>query len=303
MNTKINFAGIEMKNPVTVASGTFGYGREFSNFFDLNKLGAVITKGTSLKPKAGNKPSRICETPSGMLNSIGLQNPGVEYFLKYDLPWLRKFDTKIIVNACGSTIDEYVELCKILNDADIDGVELNLSCPNVKAGCLAFGTTYDGVKEVTTAVRKVLDRKPLIVKLTPNVTDITLTAQAVEDAGADGVSLINTLLGMSINIDTRKPYLGNNTGGLSGPAIRPVAVRMVYQVAQKVNIPVLGMGGIVNGRDAIEFMLAGAKAVSIGAGNFIDPYTSVKTVKGIEEYLRKFNIEDVNDIIGKVEMN
>lgn len=303
MNTKINFAGIEMKNPVTVASGTFGYGREFSNFFDLNKLGAVITKGTSLKPKAGNKPSRICETPSGMLNSIGLQNPGVEYFLKYDLPWLRKFDTKIIVNACGSTIDEYVELCKILNDADIDGVELNLSCPNVKAGCLAFGTTYDGVKEVTTAVRKVLDRKPLIVKLTPNVTDITLTAQAVEDAGADGVSLINTLLGMSINIDTRKPYLGNNTGGLSGPAIRPVAVRMVYQVAQKVNIPVLGMGGIVNGRDAIEFMLAGAKAVSIGAGNFIDPYTSVKTVEGIEEYLRKFNIEDVNEIIGKVEMN
>ena len=292
-----------MKNPVTVASGTFGYGREFSNFFDLNKLGAVITKGTSLKPKAGNKPSRICETPSGMLNSIGLQNPGVEYFLKYDLPWLRKFDTKIIVNACGSTIDEYVELCKKLNDADIDGVELNLSCPNVKAGCLAFGTTYDGVKEVTTAVRKVLDRKPLIVKLTPNVTDITLTAQAVEDAGADGVSLINTLLGMSINIDTRKPYLGNNTGGLSGPAIRPVAVRMVYQVAQKVNIPVLGMGGIVNGRDAIEFMLAGAKAVSIGAGNFIDPYTSVKTVEGIEEYLRKFNIEDVNDIIGKVEMN
>ena len=303
MNTKINFAGIEMKNPVTVASGTFGYGREFSNFFDLNKLGAVITKGTSLKLKAGNKPSRICETPSGMLNSIGLQNPGVEYFLKYDLPWLRKFDTKIIVNACGSTIDEYVELCKKLNDADIDGVELNLSCPNVKAGCLAFGTTYDGVKDVTTAVRKVLDRKPLIVKLTPNVTDITLTAQAVEDAGADGVSLINTLLGMSINIDTRKPYLGNNTGGLSGPAIRPVAVRMVYQVAQKVNIPVLGMGGIVNGRDAIEFMLAGAKAVSIGAGNFIDPYTSVKTVEGIEEYLRKFNIEDVNDIIGKVEMN
>ena len=303
MNTKINFAGIEMKNPVTVASGTFGYGREFSNFFDLNKLGAVITKGTSLKPKAGNKPSRICETPSGMLNSIGLQNPGVEYFLKYDLPWLRKFDTKIIVNACGSTIDEYVELCKILNDADIDGVELNLSCPNVKAGCLAFGTTYNGVKEVTTAVRKVLDRKPLIVKLTPNVTDITLTAQAVEDAGADGVSLINTLLGMSINIDTRKPYLGNNTGGLSGPAIRPVAVRMVYQVAQKVNIPVLGMGGIVNGRDAIEFMLAGAKAVSIGAGNFIDPYTSVKTVEGIEEYLRKFNIEDVNEIIGKIEMN
>lgn len=301
MNTKVNLAGIEMKNPVTVASGTFGYGREFAEFYDLSKLGAIITKGTSLKPKAGNKPSRVCETPSGMLNSIGLQNPGVEYFLENDLPWLRKFDTKIIVNACGSTIDEYVELCSILNKADIDGVELNLSCPNVKAGCLAFGTTYEGVKEVTKEVRKVLD-KPLIVKLTPNVTDITSTAKAVEDAGADGVSLINTLLGMSINIDTKRPNLANNTGGLSGPAIRPVAVRMVYQAAKAVNIPVLGMGGIVNGKDAIEFMLAGATAVSIGAGNFVDPYTAPKTVEGIESYMKKHNIEDINEIIGKVEM-
>ena len=301
MNTKVNLAGIEMKNPVTVASGTFGYGREFAEFYDLSKLGAIITKGTSLKQKAGNKPSRICETPSGMLNSIGLQNPGVEYFLENDLPWLRKFDTKIIVNACGSTIGEYVELCKILNKADIDGVELNLSCPNVKAGCLAFGTTYEGVKEVTKEVRKALD-KPLIVKLTPNVTDITSTAKAVEDAGADGVSLINTLLGMSINIDTKRPYLANNTGGLSGPAIRPVAVRMVYQVAKAVNIPVLGMGGIVNGNDAIEFMLAGATAISIGAGNFVDPYTATKTVEGIEEYMSKHRIEDINEIIGKVEM-
>ena len=302
MNTKVNLAGIEMKNPVTVASGTFGYGREFSNFFDLGKLGAVITKGTSLKPKSGNKPPRVCETASGMLNSIGLQNPGVDFFAENDLPFLRTFDTKIIVNACGSTIDEYVELAKVLNKLDIDGVELNLSCPNVKAGCMAFGNTYEGVKEVTSRVRKVLD-KPLIVKLTPNVTDIASIAKAVEDAGADGVSLINTLLGMKIDIEKRKPVLANNTGGLSGPAIKPVAVRMVYQVSQAVKIPILGMGGIVNGDDAIEFMLAGATAISIGAGNFIDPYTSVNTVKQIEEYMEKHKIEDINEIIGKVEMN
>lgn len=231
MNTEINFAGIKMKNPVTVASGTFGYGREFSQFFDLSKLGGIITKGTSLKPKSGNKPSRVCETASGMLNSIGLQNPGVEYFAQNDLPFLRKYDTAIIVNACGSSIEEYVELCKILNTLDIDGVELNLSCPNVKAGCMAFGNTYEGVKTVTSRVRKVLD-KPLIVKLTPNVTDIASIAKAVEDAGADGVSLINTLLGMKIDIYKKRPVLANNTGGLSGPAIKPVAVRMVYQVAR-----------------------------------------------------------------------
>lgn len=302
MNTEVNLAGIKMKNPVTVASGTFGYGREMDQFFDISKLGGIITKGTSLKPRNGNKPSRICETAAGMLNSIGLQNPGVEYFAEYDLPWLRKKDVAIIVNACGSTVEEYVELAKILNTLDIDGVELNLSCPNVKAGCMAFGNTYEGVRHVTEEVRKVLD-KPLIVKLTPNVTDITATAKAVEDAGADGVSLINTLLGMSIDIDKRRPHLANNTGGLSGPAIKPVAVRMVYQVAQAVNIPILGMGGIVNGKDAVEFMLAGATAVSIGAGNFIDPYTSVKTIQGIEDYMKKYNIENVNDIIGKVEMN
>ncbi len=302
MNTKINFAGIEMKNPVTVASGTFGYGREFSQFFDLSRLGGIITKGTSLKPRSGNKPPRVCETASGMLNSIGLQNPGVEYFAQNDLPFLRKFDTAIIVNACGSSIDEYVELCKILNTLDIDGVELNLSCPNVKAGCLAFGNTYEGVKDVTSKVRKVLD-KPLIVKLTPNVTNIAEIAKAVEDAGADGVSLINTLLGMKIDIEKRRPVLANNTGGLSGPAIKPVAVRMVYQVAQIVNIPVLGMGGIVNGEDAVEFMLAGAQAVSIGAGNFIKPTTSIETIAGIEEYMKKYNIQDVNEIVGMVQMN
>lgn len=302
MNTKINFAGIEMKNPVTVASGTFDYGREYSDFFDLSKLGAIITKGTSLKPRPGNKPSRVCETTGGMLNSIGLQNPGVEYFAKYDLPFLRKFNTKIIVNACGSSIEEYVELCKILNTLDIDGVELNLSCPNVKAGCLAFGTTYNGVKEVTSAVRKVLD-KPLIVKLTPNVTDITETAKGAEDGGADAISLINTLLGMKIDINTRKPVLANNTGGLSGPAVKPVAVRMVYQAAKAVKIPIMGLGGIVNGEDAIEFMLAGASTVSIGCGNFIDPYCSIKTIEGIENYMKKHHIEDINEIIGKVELN
>ena len=302
MNTKINFAGIEMKNPVTVSSGTFGYGREYSQYIDLNKLGGIITKGTSLKPKSGNKSPRVCETASGMLNSIGLQNPGVEYFAQNDLPFLRKFDTAIIVNACGSTIDEYVELCKILNTLDIDGVELNLSCPNVKSGCMAFGSSYEGVKEVTQKVRKVLD-KPLIVKLTPNVTDIASIAKAVEDAGADGVSLINTLLGMKIDIEKRRPILANNTGGLSGPAVKPVAVRMVYQVSQAVKIPILGMGGIINREDAIEFILAGAKAISIGTGNFISPDVSIKTIDEIENYMKKYNVEDINDLVGKVEMN
>ncbi len=302
MNTEVNLAGIKMKNPVTVASGTFGYGREFSEFMDLNKLGGIITKGTSLKLRPGNKPPRICEVEGGMLNSIGLQNPGVEYFAENDLPWLRKFDTKIIVNACGSTIEEYVELCKILNTLDIDGVELNLSCPNVKAGCLVFGTTYEGVKEVTSKVRKVLD-KPLIVKLTPNVTDITLPAKGAEDAGADGISAINTLLGMKIDIDKRRPILANNTGGFSGPAVKPVAVRMVYQISKAVKIPVLGLGGIMNGEDAIEFMLAGATAISIGSGNFTDPSISIKTIEGIEKYMKKHNIEDLNSIIGTVQMN
>ncbi|MCI9287138.1 MAG: dihydroorotate dehydrogenase [Clostridia bacterium] len=302
MNTSVNLAGIKMKNPVTVASGTFGYGREFEEFIDLNKLGGICTKGTSLKPRPGNKPPRVYETIAGMLNSIGLQNPGVEYFMNNDLPYLKKFDTAIIVNACGSSIDEYVELAKVLNTLDIDGVELNLSCPNVKAGCMAFGTTYEGVKEVTSQVRKVLD-KPLIVKLTPNVTDITLPAKGAQDAGADGVSLINTLLGMSIDTHTRRPHLANNMGGLSGPAVKPVAVRMVYQVAQAVNIPILGLGGIVTANDAIEFMLAGASAVSVGTGNFVAPDVSIKVVDGIEEYMKKYGIDDINNIVGTVQMN
>ncbi len=302
MNTSVNLAGIKMKNPVTVASGTFGYGREYAEFIDLNKLGGICTKGTSLKPRPGNKPPRVYETTAGMLNAIGLQNPGVDYFMQNDLPYLKQFDTSIIVNACGSSIDEYVELAKVLNTLDIDGVELNLSCPNVKAGCMAFGTTYEGVKQVTSEVRKVLD-KPLIVKLTPNVTNIVDPARGAEDAGADGVSLINTLLGMSIDIHKRRPHLANNMGGLSGPAVKPVAVRMVYQVAQAVKIPVLGLGGIVTGEDAIEFMLAGARAVSVGTGNFIAPDQAIKVVQGIENYMKQYNIEDINSIVGKVQMN
>ena len=303
MNLGVDFCGIKLKNPVTVASGTFGYGREFEEYIDLNRLGAIITKGTTLKEKLGNKAPRICEVTGGLLNSIGLQNPGVEHFLKEDLPFLRKFDTKIIVNACGSTVEDYVELCKILNDADIDGVELNLSCPNVKEGCLAFGTTYERVKGVTEKVRKVLDRKPLIVKLTPNVTDITQPAKGAEDAGADGISAINTLLGMKIDVKKRKPILANNTGGFAGPAIKPVAVRMVYQIAQAVNIPVMGLGGIMTGEDAIEFMEAGATAISIGAGNMVDPETSIRVIDEIEEFMKANQIDDINKLIGSVEMN
>ena len=303
MNTEVDLCGIKMKNPVTVASGTFGYGREYSEYIDLNKLGGIVTKGTSLKPRPANKPPRIAEVPGGMLNSIGLQNPGVEYFLQFDLPWLRKFDTKIIVNACGNTVEDYVELCRILNTADIDGVELNLSCPNVKEGCLAFGTTYDGVYGVTKAVKAVLTDKPLIVKLTPNVTDIAGPAKGAEDAGADGISGINTLLGMKIDIEKRRPVLANNTGGYSGPGIKAVGVRIVYQMAQAVNIPVLGMGGITCGEDAIEYMMAGATAVSIGCGNFIDPETSIKTIEGIEKFMKSHNIDDINSIIGSVQMN
>lgn len=282
--------------------GTFGYGREFDEYIDLNKLGAIITKGTFLKPKLGNKAPRVCETSSGMMNAIGLQNPGIEYFEEHDLPWLKQFDTKIILNVGASSLDEYVEVCRYANKLDVDGVELNLSCPNVKAGCMAFGTTYEGVKEVTSAVRKVLD-KPLIVKLTPNVTDITLTAKGAEDAGADAISAINTLLAMKIDIHKRKPVLANNTGGLSGPAIKPVAVRMVYQIANAVNIPVMGLGGIMTGDDAVEFMLAGAKTISIGTGNLYSPDTSIKVINGIEDYMKMHNISDINSIIGSVEMN
>ena len=302
MNTEINFAGIKMKNPVTVASGTFAYGREMAEYIDLNKLGAIITKGTFLKPKAGNKSPRVCETASGMMNAIGLENPGIEHFAEEDLPWLKQFDTPIILNVGANTLEEYVEVCRFANKLDVDAVELNLSCPNVKEGCMAFGTTYEGVKQATAAVRKVLD-KPLIVKLTPNVTDITMPAKGAEDAGADAVSAINTLLAMKIDVHKRKPVLANNTGGLSGPAIKPVGVRMVYQIAQKVNIPIMGLGGIVTGEDVVEYMLAGAQCVSIGSGNFIAPECAIEAIEGVEEYMRKHNVEDINELVGGVTMN
>ncbi len=255
-----------------------------------------------MKPRSGNKSPRVCETASGMMNAIGLENPGIEHFAEEDLPWLKQFHTPIILNVGASTLEEYVEVCRFANKLDIDGVELNLSCPNVHAGCMAFGTTYEGVKEATSAVRKVLD-KPLIVKLTPNVTDITMPAKGAEDAGADAVSAINTLLAMKIDVKKRRPILANNTGGLSGPAIKPVGVRMVYQIAQKIKIPVMGLGGIVTGEDAIEYMLAGARCVSIGCGNFIDPETSVNVVKQIEEYMQENKVEDVNNLVGAIEMN
>lgn len=302
MNTEINFAGIKMKNPVTVASGTFAYGREMAEYIDLNKLGAIITKGTFLKPKAGNKSPRVCETSSGMMNAIGLENPGIEHFAEEDLPWLKQFDTPIILNVGANTLEEYVEVCRFANKLDVDAVELNLSCPNVKEGCMAFGTTYEGVKQATAAVRKVLD-KPLIVKLTPNVTDITMPAKGAEDAGADAVSAINTLLAMKIDVHKRKPVLANNTGGLSGPAIKPVGVRMVYQIAQTVKIPIMGLGGIVTGEDVVEYMLAGAQCVSIGSGNFIAPECAIDAIKGVEEYMKMHNVEDINELIGAVTMN
>lgn len=302
MKMNVNFAGIKMKNPVTVASGTFGYGQEYSELFDIGKLGGIFTKGTSLKPRSGNPSPRIVETPSGMLNAVGLQNPGVEYFLEYHLPFLRKTDAAIIVNAIGRDMKDYVDVCHVLNSSDIEGVELNLSCPNVKAGCMAFGISYEGVKEVTGRVRKVLD-KPLIVKLSPNVTDITETAKAAEDGGADGISLVNTFSSMVIDTVTMKPVLANNTGGLSGPAIRPIAVYMTYQVANAVKIPVLGMGGIISGDDAIQFMLAGAKAVSIGLGNFYQPELSLQVIAQIADYMRTMKIEDINEIVGKVKLN
>ena len=301
MNTNVNFAGIKMKNPVTVSAGTFGYGREYSNLFDLNKLGGIITEGTSLKPKSGNKPPRICEIPSGVLSNVGLQNPGIEYFIENEYPFLRKFDTAIIVNVCGSSINDFIEVCKILDHIDIDGIELNLACTDNENDGKLFGRSYESVRDITSKVRKVIS-KPLIIKLTPNVADITLSAKGAKDGGADGISLINTILGMKIDIEKRKPILGANMGGLSGPAIRPIAVRMVYQVAKEVDIPILGMGGITNAEDAIEFMLAGANAIAIGSSNFANPYTSIETISGIEKYMEKHNIENITEIVGKVTM-
>jgi dihydroorotate dehydrogenase (NAD+) catalytic subunit len=302
MSLTVNFAGVTMKNPVTVASGTFGYGQEYAELFDLNQLGGIFTKGTSLKPRPGNPPPRTCETPAGMLNAIGLQNPGLDYVASNYLTWLRQYSPAIFVNAVGSSVPEYVELCRQLNTLDIDGVELNLSCPNTASG-LAFGTSYDGVKEVTSAVRKVLTHKPLIVKLSPNVTDIKQPALAAQDAGADGISLINTFLAMAIDTTTRKPIIANNTGGLSGPAIRPIAVRMTYDVAHTVKIPVLGMGGIITGNDALEFLIAGATAISIGTGNFYSPDTSFKVIQELKDHLKEHHLKNITNLIGSITLN
>ena len=297
MDLSVNIAGLKLKNPIIAASGTFGFGREFSGFFDLNLIGGISVKGLTLKPRKGNAPPRIAETPAGILNSVGLQNPGVEAFIRDEIPFLRRFDTCIIANIAGNTIDDYCRMAEILSEADIDAIELNVSCPNVKEGCLMFGSTAEGISNVTAAVRKVC-KKPLIVKLSPNVTDITKMAKAAEDSGADCVSLINTILGMAIDINSRKPILGNIMGGLSGPAVKPVAVRMVYQVSKAVKIPVIGMGGISGAEDAVEFLLAGASAVMIGTAGFVNPYVWIETAEGIKQYMEKHGFERVSDITG-----
>jgi dihydroorotate dehydrogenase (NAD+) catalytic subunit len=307
MNGKIRkksvyIAGIKLKNPVIAASGTFGFGKEYSEFIDLNNIGAISVKGITLTERKGNPPPRIAETPSGVLNSVGLQNPGIEYFIKEELPFLRKYDAKIIANIAGNTINEYCEMTKLLSETEVDFIELNISCPNVKQGGIAFGSDENMVKEITEKV-KYVSKKPLIVKLTPNVPDIVKIAKAAEYGGADAVSLINTILGMAIDINSRRPVLSNIVGGLSGPAVKPIAVRMVWQAASNISIPVIGMGGIASGNDAVEFMLAGATAVGVGTANFADPFICEKIVKEMDDYLLKNGIEDIKNIIGRVECN
>jgi len=299
MNTEVKIAGVTLKNPVMTASGTFGSGMEYSEFVDLNALGAVVTKGVAAIPWAGNPTPRIAETASGMLNAVGLQNPGIDVFLERDLPFLEQYDTKVIVNVCGKTAEDYIAVVERLADSSADLLEINISCPNVKEGGIAFGQKAESVEMITSTLKKYA-KQPLIIKLSPNVTDITETAKAAEAGGADAISLINTLTGMKIDIHRRSFVLANKTGGLSGPAIKPVAVRMVYQAANAVKVPIIGMGGISNAEDALEFIMAGATAVSIGTANFHDPYTTVKTVVGIENYMKKYGIEDINELIGCV---
>lgn len=299
VNLKVNIAGVEFKNPITVASGTFGSGEEYSEFVKLSDLGAVTTKGVSAEPWEGNDTPRVAETPAGMLNAIGLQNPGADLFIKRDVPFLRSRNAKIIVNVCGHTIKEYIECVKMLNEADIDMIELNISCPNVSKGGIAFGTNPRMVKKITKKVKRASEH-PVVVKLSPNVTDITETAKAAEKGGADAVSLINTFTGMKIDIDKQNFFLANRTGGLSGPAVHPIAVRMIHDVAQAVDIPIIGMGGVMNAEDAIEMILAGATMVAVGTANFNNPRASVEIVEGIENYLKENDISDVNDIVGIV---
>ena len=302
MKTEVTIAGVTLKNPVTTASGTFGSGMEYSEFVDLNRLGAVVTKGVANVPWPGNPTPRVAEVYGGMLNAIGLQNPGVEVFLERDIPFLKQYDTKIIVNVCGKTTEDYVDVVERLGDERaVSMLEINVSCPNVKEGAIAFGQKADALFDITREVKRHA-RQPIIMKLSPNVTDIGEMAKAAEAAGADALSLINTLTGMKIDIHRRKFALANKTGGMSGPAIKPVAVRMVYQAAHAVKIPVIGMGGIGTAEDAIEFILAGATAVSVGAMNFVDPCTTVKVVEGIEAYMKKYGVEDVTELIGAVEV-
>ncbi|MBW2451092.1 MAG: dihydroorotate dehydrogenase [Deltaproteobacteria bacterium] len=301
-NLAVDIAGIPLRNPVMPASGTFGYGEEYAPFLDLEQIGAIVTKGLSLKPKAGNPTPRISETISGMLNAIGLQNVGVEAFIKHKLPFLRTVKTPVIVNFFGNTLEEYGQVAGQLSDIpEIAGVELNISCPNVKQGGIVFGTDPRSAHEVVSLVRKTL-HKPLIVKLTPNVTDITVVARAVEEAGADAISCINTITGMAIDIHTRRPRLANRTGGLSGPAIRPIAVRMVHQVVQATSLPVIGVGGIVRAMDALEFLIAGAKAVQVGTANFVDPSAMVSIIEGIEAFLIDEGLDDIHDLIGSLQL-
>ena len=299
MNMKVNIAGVELKNPVMTASGTFGSGAEYSEFVDLNKLGAVVTKGVANVPWEGNPTPRIAEVSSGMMNAIGLQNPGMEVFCKRDLPMLAKYDTKVIVNVCGHAPEEYLAVVERLAEEPADLLEINISCPNVNANFLAFGQDPKHVEELTGKIKKIA-RQPVIMKLTPNVTDIAEIARAAEAGGADAVSLINTLTGMKIDVNRRTFALANKTGGVSGPCVKPIAVRMVYQVAQAVKIPVIGMGGIQNAEDALEFILAGAAAVSVGTANFMNPYATLEVIEGIEEYMKKQNVQDIRELIGAV---
>lgn len=299
MNTKVTIAGVEFKNPVMTASGTFGSGMEYGEFVDLNRLGAVVTKGVANVPWPGNPTPRVAETYGGMLNAIGLQNPGIDVFVERDLPFLGQFDTKIIVNVCGKTVEDYLEVVERLSECPVDMLEINVSCPNVKEGAIAFGQDARCLYDITSKIKEKA-KQPIIMKLSPNVTDIAQMARAAEAAGADAISLINTITGMKIDIHKRCFALANRTGGLSGPAVKPVAVRMVYQASHAVKIPVIGMGGIANAEDAIEFLLAGACAVAVGAMNFVNPRTTVEVVEGIEAYMRQYGIEEIAELVGAV---
>lgn len=299
MKTSVNLAGVELKNPVMTASGTFGSGMEYSEFVDLNCLGAVVTKGVANVPWPGNPTPRVAEVYGGMLNAIGLQNPGIDVFLERDLPFLQQYDTKVIVNVCGKTVEDYLEVVERLADAPVDMLEINVSCPNVKEGAIAFGQKADCLYDITSAIKKKA-AQPVIMKLSPNVTDITEMARAAEAAGADAISLINTLTGMKIDIHRRSFLLANKTGGMSGPAVKPVAVRMVWQCAQAVKIPIIGMGGIMNAEDALEFIMAGATAVAVGCANFINPYATQEIVSGIETFMEKEGVSDIAELISCV---